>query len=600
MVWRFPNEYLRESQSGSNRSNPYLSAAYTDRKYNRYKLFPTIYAKFSLPFGIKLTSRMTTRMDFYNKYSFYDGDNPSWSESSASRNHSTTFEWQWDNILSWNKIFGKHSFDVTGLINSEDAKAWSTTSGTTDFSPTDALGYHGMSLGMTSTAGSTDTDVSRDAIMGRINYGYDGRYNISASIRRDGCSKFGSNNKRATFPSFSAAWNITKEEFMFGKPEWLSFLKLRTSWGMNGNSAGIDDYQSYAVLASKKYLTYDDGYVNTAYTYIDTFADPDLEWEKTASWNFGIDYGLWDGRIRGAVDFYSSKTTDLLLEKSLPIINGLTSTTTNVGSLKNKGIDLSISTINIESSFLKWNSQLNISWNKNKIISLTGEEYEVTDENGNTYMKEYDDTDNGWFIGKSKDVIYDYENDGVYQEGEEDEAIIYGLHPGDFKIVDQNNDGILNSDDKVFQGVNNNPWYITLRNDVEYKDFDFGIIFLAKLGYKGGSNLPFNNAEDYIKNHNWYDIPYWTEDNPINNAARINSTNTVGANIWRNKSYLRCQNISLGYNFVPYFLKSLNIKSARLAFNIDNAFIITDWAYGDPESMFEMPRTYSLNLNFSF
>lgn len=601
--WRFPREYLKEAGAGSNRGNPYLNPAYTTREYTRYRIFPTMYAKLKLPFGISLTSNMTTRLDFRKRLYYEDSANPAWSHGGfARREHNEGFEWQSDNILNWNKEFGEHRIDVTGLVNAEQNKMWYTRAQGSNYSPTEALGYHGLAFALTPQVSSSDEVITRNALMGRINYAFSNRYNLSASIRRDGYSRFGVDNVYATFPSVSGAWTITNEGFMSERPIWLEFLKIRASWGVNGNSSGLGSYAAYATLSNNKYLNYNGGYFVAPYLYINRMANPSLAWEKNQAYNIALDYGLWNGRVRGAIDVYSSRTVDLLLDKKLPIVTGFESITTNVGELKNSGVDLSINTVNIQTSDLVWSSQLNLSYNKNKIVSLTGEKVEVIDANGNVTMKEPDDLDNGWFIGQNKDVIWDFQTDGVYQVGDEAEAAKFGLYPGDFRYVDQNNDGVINSDDKIFQGLSKNPWYATLRNDVEYKGFDLGVILLAKLGYKGGSTHPFNNRQEYIKNHNWYTLPYWTPANARNDAARINSINLGGINspIWTPRSYVRIQNIAFGYNLPSGILEAINISRARVAFNIDNVAVLTKWIEGDPESMLEMPRTYSFSVDFSF
>ncbi|HLT94562.1 MAG TPA: hypothetical protein VKZ56_08375, partial [Membranihabitans sp.] len=209
-----------------------------------------------------------------------------------------------------------------------------------------------------------------------------------------------------------------------------------------------------------------------------------------------------------------------------------------------------------------------------------------------------DDIDNGWFIGQNKDVIWDFELDGVYQLGEEDEAAQYGLYPGDFRIVDQNGDGVINSGDKIFQGLRKNPWYGTFTNNFQWRGIDVGVILLAKLGYKGGTDYPFNNRQEYIKNHNWLNLPYWTPNNPINDGARINSIRLGNANYYASKSYLRIQNISIGYSLPTTLLNQLKLGSEiRLAFTVENAAILSNWIIGDPESDQEMPRVFSFSIN---
>lgn len=602
-------ENLKKAAAGNNRPNPLLDPAYQTRLFDRYKLYPTMYARLNLPFGVTITSNFTQRLDFRRRFQYDDPEHPLWTHGGeVRRRHNQVYEWQSDNILTWNKEFGDHRFVVTGLWNAERNQNWETNSFASNFSPNSVLGYHEMAFGLQPSTDSDDEANSRNALMGRVNYSFSNRYNLSASIRRDGYSRFGKNHLYATFPSLSASWSITNESFMESRPDWLSYLKIRVSWGVNGNSSGIGDYAAYSRLTDGKYINYNNGYYLLPYLYLDRMANSDLAWEKNRAWNFGLDYGLIDGRLSGAFDVYTSKTTDMLLDKKLPIITGFTSITTNVGNLKNTGFDFSINSVNVEKQAFRWTSNLNLSFNKNTILSLTGEKSPVLDENGdpvldsngNPVMKEPDDTDNGWFIGQNKDVIWDYAVDGVYQIGEEAEASVYGFYPGDFRVIDQNNDKKLNNSDKVFQGLESNPWYITFRNEFTYKDFVLGIVFLGKLGYKGGTNYPFNNRQEYIKNHNYYKLPYWTPVNAINDYARINSLRLSDMNIWTSKSNVRFQNLSLGYNLPLDLMENIKISSARIGFNIDNVAVWSKWDIGDPESDTEMPRTYTFSLDFSF
>jgi TonB-linked SusC/RagA family outer membrane protein len=602
-------ENLKDAGAGSNRSNPYLDPAYITRKFDRYKLMPSMYAKVKLPLGINITSRYTKRLDFRQRLRYEDSANPQWGHGGeVERMHNQLSEWQLDNILNWDLNFGEHRFAITGLVNAERLQTWQTKSGGSNFSPTESLGFHHMGLALIPTASSEDEAITRNALMGRVNYSFGNRYNLSASMRRDGYSRFGEDNVYATFPSISGAWTISNEAFMASAPSWLSFLKLRASWGVNGNSAGLQSYAANAMMGGGKFLNYSGGYYVVPSLTIDRLANPALSWEKNDAFNFAVDYGFLDGRVRGAIDVYSSETTDLILDKILPTLTGIDRITTNVGGLRNQGIDLSINATIAQSSDFMWTSSFNLHYNKNKILSLTGEKFAVNDAdgnpvldgNGNPVMEEQDDLDNEWFIGKSKDVIWDYDVDGVYGVDDAEEAAQYNFYPGDFRVVDQNGDGVLNTQDKVFLGQKSNPWYLTLRNDFEYKNFDLGVIFISKLGYKDNTSEPFNQSQSYIKNHNWYNLPYWTPNNQINDAARINSIRYGGMDIWTPKSYLRFQNISLGYNIPEDILESIKVSRARLAFSVDNVAVWTNWIQGDPESTREMPRTYSFSVDFSF
>ncbi|MEN8116399.1 MAG: SusC/RagA family TonB-linked outer membrane protein [Bacteroidota bacterium] len=602
-VFLYDSKYLKQNLSGSNRSNMYLPPAYTKRKYDRYRIFPTMFAKLTLPFGITFETKLTTRLDFRRRFEYEDSTNPEWGHGGeVRRRHNQTYEWQFDNILSWNKEFGEHRIAATGLVNAERNQSWYTDARNSNLQPTEALGYHGIGYGINPIVGSDDQAVTRTALMGRVNYAYSNRYNLSASIRQDGYSRFGENFVHATFPSVSAAWTITNEGFMGDRPDWVEFLKLRVSWGVNGNSSGLSSYAAYSNLSRGKVLNWSGGFFPANRLTIGRIANPNLAWEKNDAFNFAIDYGFWNGRVRGALDVYSSTTTDLLLDKKLPVLTGFNEITTNIGSLKNTGFDLSVNTINVENNNFTWTSSLNMSYNKNEIVSLTGELVEMVDENGNTYMAEPDDYDNGWFIGENKDVIWNFEMGDVYSTDQAAEADKWGLQPGDFSFVDQNGDGKLTTDDKVFQGLSKNPWYLTFRNDFTLGNFDMGVVFLSKLGYKGGSSYPFNMDQTYIKNHNWYSqYKYWMPDNQLTDFSRINSIRlNSGMRIYVPRDYLRLQNVSIGYNIPSDVLETIKVSRARIAFNAENLFVLTQWYDGDPESRLEMPRVWSFSVDFSF
>jgi TonB-linked SusC/RagA family outer membrane protein len=609
-------ENLNDQAAGSNLSNPYQTPSWNTRMYNRFMVNPTIFTKVDLPLGFSFRMDYTPRFDTRKRFDFDEQGNPQRAVDEAVRRHNDSFAWQWNNILSWDKQFGEHRFNVTGLYNAEKTQTWETLGVTSNFQPTAALGFHGMAFGVNPGFPSrwNNSDVNQDetnsrtAIMGRVNYSYADRYNLSVSIRRDGFSRFGLENLYGNFPSVSGAWTLTNENFMASAPKFLSYLKLRASWGINGNSSGLEQYNAYAQLSNSLYLNYDGGYIPTAFVELTRIANPGLSWERTEAINFAVDFGLFNDRLTGSLDVYSSNTKDLLLDQKLPEVTGFASAKTNIGNLRNYGFDLGLNSINMSTDDFIWTSTFNVTYRQNKITTLgnapspvvDAEGNPVLDGNGNPVLREQDDLQNGWFIGENKDIIWDFEADGVYQVGEEAEAAVYGLFPGDFRVVDQDQNGVINVDDKVFLGLRNNPWYMTFRNDFSWKGFDFGVVFLAKLGYKGVTTEPFNWSQQYIKNHNWYKIPYWTPQNARNDAARVNSIRLGGHELALNRSYVRLQNVSLGYTLPAAVLDKVNMDRVRLAVNIENAAVFTPWIYGDPESQREMPRTYSFSLDFTF
>lgn len=594
-------ENLNDQAAGSNVGNPYQGPSWNTRAHTRFMVNPTLYANLTLPFGFSLRTDYTPRFDVRKRFDFDERGNPTRAVDEAERRYNDSFSWQSNTILNWDESFGEHRLSFTGLYNTERNQSWETRAMTNNFSPTASLGYHAIHLGLNPTMSSYDEVNSRTGLMGRINYAYGDRYNFSASLRRDGFSRFGMDNLIGNFPSVSAAWTISNEDFM-QNAEALSYLKMRFSYGINGNSSGLEDYNAFARLSSNLYLNYDNGYFATPYTEITRIANRFLSWERTASFNMGFDYGFFNDRLTGSLDMYQSETRDLLLDQKLPDLTGFESVKTNIGNLQNVGFDLGIKSINVSTSNFNWTSNFNVTYAINKITTLGNDPIPMTDSQGNTVMREPDDLQNGWFIGKNKDVIWDWDLDGVYQVGEGDVASTYGLFPGDFRFVDQDGDGDIDIDDRVFLGLTKNPWYITFRNDFEWKNFDMGIVFLGKFGWKGGTREPFNNSQSYIKNKNWYTIPYWTPLNGQNDFARINSINLGGGEMWLNRSYIRLQNISVGYNLPRELLNRVKASRLRLALNIENAAVFTPWhrSLGDPESAREMPRTYSFSMNFTF
>ncbi len=589
-------ENLKAQAAGSNQGNPYQDPSWNYREYTRFMVNPTLFMKVSLPFGFSIRGDYTPRFDFRDRNDFdMSGNNPTRALDEAQRRYNKAFLWQTNAILTWDKGFGDHRFNVTAGYNAERNSFWETIARANAFSPTSSLGFHLLNLGQNQFTTSSDEVNSRTGAFGRINYSFSNRYNFSASIRRDGYSRFGADNLYGNFPSVSAAWTVTNESFM-PSSNLLSYLKVRLSWGVNGNSQGLDAYNAYARLNSGFFLTYDGGYITTPWTELTRFGLPGLSWERTSSVNLGLDFGLFNDRISGTFDVYRSETIDLILDQTLPVNTGFLGSKNNVGSLQNTGFDLGINSINVTSPNMVWTSAFNVTYAVNKIITFGNSPIELPDGS----FGEPDDLNNEWFIGESKDVIWDFETNGVYKIGEEAEAAVYNLQPGDFRHVDQNGDGVINVEDKVFLGLDQNPWYVTFRNDIEFKGFDLGLVFLGKFGWLGRTIQPFNWEQGLIKNRNWRELPYWTPNNQIDDAARINSIRLGGIEAALNKDYVRLQNISLGYSLPASILENINFSRVRLAVNVENAAVFTQWIYGDPESEREMPRTYSFSLDFTF
>ena len=270
------------------------------------------------------------------------------------RNNSSLYEWSIDNILRWNKqINGIHNFNLTFLLNAEKLQDWWDIQRSMQFSASEVLSYHGLQVG-TSPVLLNDDGISKgNALMGRFNYDFKNKYLLTATLRRDGYSAFGQENPYAYFPSFALGWNISNESFF--KQDLFSNLKLRVSWGKNGNRA-VERYAALSKLNTELYVYGGQSTPSTGF-YASTMANSNLKWERTEAYNVGIDFGLFSNRLTGNAEFYSNRTTDLLVDRSLPAIIGYKSVASNLGELQNRGLEFTITSININKSNIRWGSE---------------------------------------------------------------------------------------------------------------------------------------------------------------------------------------------------------------------------------------------------
>ena len=580
-------------------SNPFLYE-YRDDHFKRREVFSNLYAKVQLPLGFSYRINWSNRSNFIQDYRFRPviatlgegGD-------VGSRRDQFDRRWMIDNILSWRKTFGDiHSFDVTFLYNIEEAETFRSVQSNSEFSPNDNLSYHNLAIGLNPVLGNVDTRSTADAMMGRLNYGLLDKYYVTLTLRRDGYSAFGINNPRATFPSVSFAWRLSDEEFL--NNDLIDNLKLRLSWGKNGNR-DIGVYAALSRLGGTSYIYDQSTVIGVNATDL---ANVDLKWETTASYNAGLDFGIMGSRLFGSVDVYHSVTNDLLLQRTLPITTGYTSVFANLGEVQNRGLEVALNSVNIDRNGFTWRSNLSFWFNRNKINHLYGDMVDVLDENGNIIgQREEDDIENDWYIGRAIDEIFDYEITGIWQQGEEDEAAVYGRVPGDVKIRDINGDSLINFDDQVFQGFTTPQYRMSFRNDLTYKNFDFSILMNLLLGHKGANNEHFNTRIQQQR-INKIKTPYWTADNPSNEWARLSSRNSSPQTSWyENRSFIRVQNVTLGYTVPRTVLERLNIQSLRVYANVQNlpAFTFGEWDYRwDVETNQPTPLITTLGLDLSF
>jgi TonB-linked SusC/RagA family outer membrane protein len=579
--------------------NPYL---YTLKDYYHmhHSLRANIHATLDLPAGFTFKTRWVNRFAFGQQRGFTPRTHPSAVSKNGSgyRDNSTAAKWSIDNILKWKyTVADIHHFDLTFVHNATKYKNWSTSASNQDFSPNDALIYHNIGSGQNPEVSSNDKVSTGVALVGRINYRLLDRYILNVSFRRDGYSAFGEKHPYAYFPAVSAAWRISDENFF--DVNWISNLKLRFGYGVNGNRS-IGPYSALATLSTTKYI-----YGNETYTgiYPSRMENANLKWERTAQYDGGIDFGFLSGRLSGSIDVYKQITTNLLLNRSLPDLDGFTNVTANIGQMNNRGLEIHLESTNINKHNFQWKSMVNFSLDRNKIIHLYGNMVPVKNKEGEVIgHKEASDIQNGWYIGHSLHAIKDYKYTHVYTTDEAEQAAIYGRKPGYFAVKDINQDSVyLPKDDYVFQGYTVPQYYVNLNNTFTWKNLDISFLIRSLLDYKGVNNHHLNRTV-HVGRSDKYAYPYWTKDNQRPQWAALKRKSSVpgsSANYYESRSFVRLQNFSVGYTVPHKWIPKSIINNFKIFFNLKNGPIWTDWTYWDPESQGPMPRIYTFGLDIT-
>ncbi len=557
---------------------PYpLNNLYVDHADIRNDLLLVGNAKITIPWVEGLSYEFNYSNNYYTrKYNrFYPNTVPegSGNKGQAIKNPSEERNWIYNNIVTYLRTFGNHQVNATLLYSQEGRNAESSTITASGFD-NPVLGYDNLSLGTTVTVGSTAWKENSISYMGRINYSFMNRYLLTATIRRDGFSGFGPNNKFANFPSVSLGWVVTDEPFMSNLQG--LYLKLRTSYGLNGNQ-GIGRYSSFSRMTADFYVY---GPTTAIAVYPSSLGNADLGWETTASFNVGIDFGILNRRINGSLDLYQAQTTDVLVSRALPPTTGYPSVWTNIGAIDNKGIEFELNSINLTGN-LGWETNFVFSLNRDKISKLYGDENDK-------------DVGNSWFVGEPISSIYDYEMiGGVWTEAELYAGQTYNnWYPGQYKYVDQNGDGVIepNLDRKVI-GYRTPSYRWSLNNTFTYKNFTFSFFINSVQGgkkYYKENNASVVNVDfrsDNVLRINASAVrPYWTPENGVNNATGVYNTPAQASGIYESRSFIRLQDVSLAYSFSPQLLNTLKLSACQVFVSSKNPYVWTEWSGWDPET----------------
>lgn len=507
-----------------------------------------------------------------------------------------------ENIVKYQQNFGKeHHLDLTMLYGLYEFKSdTSFLSSQNIFN--DALGYNSLEIGENFNINTAAAENKQLSSMARMGYSFRSKYFLTLSIRRDGFSAFGAGRKFGVFPAVALSWNVSDEAF-FKNLGQVNFMKLRASWGRNGNR-GVKEYSSLSQVSQGNYV-FGDGSPTSVGLSTSSLANPNLGWETTESFNIGTDIEAFSSRVGASINFYQSNTFNLLLEQIIPNTNGFERFLRNIGETKNYGLEIDLKTTNIRKGDFEWNTRVAFSFNRNKIVKLTGRDL-------NNDGIEDDDIASRWFIGQPLGSNFDYVFDGIYQEGD-DLSLIPGAKPGDIKFRDVSGpdgvpDGKISPDDRKVVSSSQAKFNMGITNIFSFKGFSLSTVLnIRQGGYSSVSML--NPGSNFYDQMNFLDVPYWTAANPINDYARINYRNPLGYGFYQSRSFVRLQDVSFAYSIPETVTKKARLGSVQIYVSGKNLATWTKWKGWDPEfgAGDRSPRdngpllkTYVAGINISF
>ncbi|MEZ4905298.1 MAG: TonB-dependent receptor [Spirosomataceae bacterium] len=494
----------------------------------------------------------------------------------GSKRHGESQNFTLENIIKYQqKIAKNHNLDLTFLYGIYELKnQTSFLSSQNIFN--DALGYNALEIGEGFNIDASASQNKQNSSMARLGYSISSKYFVTLSVRRDGYSAFGIGKKYGVFPALAFSWNMDEEPFLKNIKQ-IDFLKLRASWGRNGNR-GVSEYSSLSQVGQSNYV-FGDGSPASIGLSATTLANPNLGWETSESFNIGVDVQAFSNRITTSVNFYKTNTFDLLLNQTIPNTNGFETILRNIGETENHGFELDLKTLNLKKGDFSWNTNLAFSLNRNKILKLTGRDI-------NKDGIEDDDIASGWFIGHPLGSNFDYVFDGIYQQGD-DFSLIAGAKAGDLKFKDLGGpngvpDGKITPDDRMVVSNNQPRFNMGITNVFSYKNISLSFFFNTRQGGYSSNSL-INSGSNFYDQANFLNIPYWTPNNPSNTYPRINYRNPLGYGFYVDRSFTRLQDVSLSYNMPEKLISKFKIDGLQIYVSGKNVHTWTNWEGWDPE-----------------
>jgi TonB-linked SusC/RagA family outer membrane protein len=565
-------------------SNPLALAQVTTNETTGWRMLGTVSGEYEITEG--LTAKVLFGANTYNNKintyiprTVYAGIG---SSGTASINNAQYLDWLNENTLTYQKTFNNvHKLTALAGYTLQKAHYEDFQANAQNFA-NDILEYNNLvSAQQTNPGASNVYEWGLRSYIGRINYDYNSRYLLTLTARLDGASKFGKSNKNGFYPSGSVAWRISEESFMTNVAA-VSDLKLRVSYGLTGNQQ-IGQYQSFSSLATQNYNFGSALSIGYAPNRI---ANPNLKWETTAQADIGLDIGLLSNRITVTADVYQKKTKDLLYNVSLPVTSGYQTSLQNIGKVQNRGVELAITTVNVDSKGFRWSTNFNIAANRTKILDLGNVSGDIPSGGASGHLQL---ANSGILrVGQPIGIFYGLVTDGIFQNQEEVNASAQKTaKPGERRYVDVTPDGVINSSDRVILGHAQPDYIFGLTNNLSYKGFDLNIFIQ---GVQGNSIFNINRFElesvSGVANQSTAVLDRWTPTNPSNTIPRASSLGypyQVSSRQIEDGSYIRLKNIQLGYNFPSAWLERIRLTNAKLYVSGQNLITITDYTGFDPE-----------------
>ena len=580
--------------------NPFLEISNSSDEISRLTSISSAFAEYKatkwLSFRSTLSAGYTSAREGRSLGAQTDFGSKNGNLPSGDVTNMTNFNYTWDNQFNINYTLKQdHDFSFLGLMSlySNTTETFFQASRQNPFE----TGFYNLASGAQSTYTLSPLNGNYPALIpsgvffpytkntlesyaARFNYAYKGRYLLTASIRADGSSVLAEENKWTSFPSVALGWNVHKEGFMTNLSA-VSNFKLRASIGYTGND-NVQPYSSLSLLTAPTYYDFN-GTAANGYSSAN-LGNKQLGWEKTREINLGLDFGFINNRISGSVDVYDRLSEDLLFQQALPLEIGIPTVTSNVGSVSNKGIEVALTTKNVQTKNVSWETSFTFTKNVNELVSIYGQD-------------KVSDIGNNLFIGENIHSYYNYVFDGVWQPGEAALATSFGQKPGEMKVKDLNNDGKIEPNgDRAIIGNYDPKWSGSFSTSLKVKQFDLSLSLITNQGTTVLSGFHDNFADvqdrgrqkldidDFYVPANGAGLPeQYSNTNPLGGALGVGALYASNASFYKDASFVKIQNIAVGYSLEDDLLQRLKIKSMRFYVNVLNPFVFTDYEGYDPE-----------------